>query len=75
MEDTSDNKTPAAETPTETCSSHAPSSCVAAVPQRRETLRWWIKLVLQPIIFLAAGVLLIVALGVVQKTRLDLYRR
>ena len=26
----------------------------------RENLRWWIKIVLQPILFLAAGVLLLV---------------
>jgi Cu(I)/Ag(I) efflux system membrane fusion protein len=39
----------------------------AAKRQRRESVRWWIKLVVQPALFLAACALLIVGLGVVQR--------
>ena len=35
--------------------------------QRRESLRWWFKLTLQPLLFLGAGALLIASLGVFQR--------
>ena len=35
--------------------------------QRSDSLRWWLKLILQPLLFLGGGVLLIVSLGVSQR--------
>lgn len=34
---------------------------------RRESLRWWIKLIVQPVLFLLAGAALLTGLGVAQK--------
>ncbi len=39
----------------------------AAKQERRESVRWWIKLIVQPALLLAVGALLIVGLGVVQR--------
>lgn len=39
----------------------------ADVPPRKERLPWWVKLVVQPLLVLSAGVLVIVALGAAQK--------
>ncbi|MFH1923550.1 MAG: efflux RND transporter periplasmic adaptor subunit [Planctomycetota bacterium] len=44
-----------------------PADAVPPTPSRRESFRWWIKLVVSPLLFLAAGVLVIVALGAAQK--------
>lgn len=35
--------------------------------RRREAARWWLKLIIQPLLFLAVGTLLLVALGVAQR--------
>jgi Cu(I)/Ag(I) efflux system membrane fusion protein len=35
--------------------------------QRSDSLRWWLKLILQPLLFLGGGVLLIVSLGISQR--------
>ncbi len=52
-------------------SSAAPTSAVSDAQggrrDRIESLRWWIKLVVQPLIFLAACIMLVVMLGITQK--------
>ena len=65
MTESEHDTNPESQTPgdTDASSDHtAPPS-----PDRRERTRWWIKLVVQPLLFLAAGALLIVGLGVAQK--------
>ncbi len=48
--------------------SHAPSTATTDNRlSRRETVRWWLKLVVQPALFLAAGALLLGGLGVAQR--------
>lgn len=44
-----------------------PGGAASPTPSRRESFRWWIKLVASPLLFLAAGALLIAALGAAQK--------
>jgi Cu(I)/Ag(I) efflux system membrane fusion protein len=65
----SEEKTAPPETPAEKIEDAKPSraSVAALTPRRKDDLRWWIKLVLQPVLLLAAGGVLIVALGAAQK--------
>ena len=66
----SEEKNPTAEAPPESVEGSKPTQAAnttATAPPRKGRFRWAIKLVLQPVLFLAAGVLLIVALGVAQK--------
>ncbi len=66
----SEETTVAAEKPAESVEGSKPSQAArpaAPTPQRGSNLRWWIKLVLPPVLFLAAGILLMVALGATQK--------
>ena len=57
-------QTPEPDTAPEDKKTRQPEQC-SQEPRMRH--RWWIKLVLQPMLFLTAGILLIVALGVAQK--------
>ena len=66
----SEEKTPAAETPAESAEVSTPPQTAAPAirtPPREDRFRWWIKLVLPPVLFLAAGIVLMVALGTAQK--------
>lgn len=44
-----------------------PAAAPAQRPALKQAFRWWIKLGLQPVLLLASGVLLIIALGAAQK--------
>lgn len=65
MKDTDHNTTQ--ETGAAHSTTEQPKGGAAPRHQRRESLRWWIKLVVRPLLFLVVGVLLIVALGAAQK--------
>ncbi len=45
----------------------SPPTAQALRQQRRESLRWWLKLLIQPLLLLAAGALLLAGLGLSQR--------
>lgn len=47
--------------------SHTSASPTSLRHQRRDSVRWWVKLILQPTLFLLAGAALLTGLGIAQK--------
>lgn len=65
MKDTTTNTDSGTETNDAATGTHRETA--SSVTDRQESRRWWIKLVVQPLLLLAAGAALIVGLGVAQK--------
>ncbi len=64
----SDEKTPVAAAEDRSGSELQPASGPSSgVPQEKAPLRWWMQLLLRPVLFLVAGGLLIVGLGTAQR--------
>lgn len=66
----SEEKNPAAERPADSVEGAKPPQAAvpaARIPPREDRFRWWIKLIVPPMLFLAAGIVLIVALAAAQK--------
>jgi Cu(I)/Ag(I) efflux system membrane fusion protein len=61
------NEVPVAIDAAQTPPTSAPTPVAAQPATRAENRRWWFKLLLAPALFLAAGVMLIVVLGVMQR--------
>lgn len=62
-----DEKTPTTAPENENIAGLESTSLTDCVPRAREPLRWWSELLLRPVLFVAAGGMLIFALGVAQR--------